>query len=133
MRKAAEDYHRERKGNCAQSVAHAWMDKNPGGGTSVEGFAGCGAGKAPGGLCGAVHASCELAGAEAAETIRREFAEKSGGQLKCREIRAANDPAFQKVVTTWMSSQAYERLRKSSAQELQSETHAQSHSSRTIS
>ncbi|MDD4098517.1 MAG: hypothetical protein PHC30_07085 [Lentisphaeria bacterium] len=89
MRKAAEDYHRERKGNCAQSVAHAWMDKNPGGGTSVEGFAGCGAGKAPGGLCGAVHASCELAGAEAAETIRREFAEKSGGHLKCREIRAA--------------------------------------------
>jgi len=48
-------------------------------------------------------------------------------------VRYMNDPAFQKVVTTWMSSQAYERLRKSSAQELQSETHAQSHSSRTIS
>ncbi len=89
MRKAAEDYHRERKGNCAQSVAHAWNAKNPGGAARVEGLAGCGGGKAPGGLCGALHASCELAGAAAEGTIKREFAEKSGGHLTCREIRAA--------------------------------------------
>jgi len=89
MRKTAEAYHRDRQGNCAQAVAHAWNVKNPGERASVEELAGCGGGKAPGGLCGAVHASCGLAGAAAAETIKREFAEKSGGHLRCKEIRAA--------------------------------------------
>lgn len=89
MKETAEAYHRQRRGNCAQSVAFAWASKHPGAESKVEAYAGCGAGRAPGGLCGAVHASCELAGDGAAESIRRAFAEKTGGHLKCKEIRAA--------------------------------------------
>ena len=88
MKETAQAYHRERLGNCAQSVAHAWDTNNQGGQGSAARFAGCGGGKAPGGLCGALHASCELAGAAAAEAIKHGFAEKSGGPLTCKEIRA---------------------------------------------
>jgi len=52
-------------------------------------LAGCGGGKAPGGLCGALHASCTLAGDAAADQIKSEFSKKSGGLLTCRAIRAA--------------------------------------------
>ena len=89
MKKTASEYHRQRRGNCAQSVAYAWGQKFPGGRGVEEVFAGCGAGRAPGGLCGAVHASCELAGTGAAEAIKQDFAEKTGGLLTCKAIRAA--------------------------------------------
>ena len=88
MRNTAREYHKERRGNCAQSVAFAWGSKYTGGRGVEEAFAGCGAGRAPGGLCGAVYASCELAGLRAADAIKREFAEKSGGHLTCKTIRA---------------------------------------------
>lgn len=89
MKETASEYHRQRRGNCAQSVAFAWGAKNPGGRGVEESFAGYGGGRAPGGLCGAVFAGCELAGADAAEAIKREFAEQSGGVLTCKEVRAA--------------------------------------------
>ncbi len=89
MRKTAQDYHRERRGNCAQSVAYAWNSKNPGAQNSEERFSECGGGQAPGGLCGALHVSCVLAGHADAASMKRKFAEKSGGHLTCREIRAA--------------------------------------------
>ncbi len=89
MKKTASEYHRSKLGNCAQSVAFAWGSKYRGGRGVEEVFAGCGAGRAPGGLCGAVHASCTLAGAAAAEAIKQAFAEKTGGHLTCKEIRAA--------------------------------------------
>lgn len=89
MKTLAQTYHHERRGNCAQSVAFAWNAKNPGAEVSEEAFAGCGGGRAPGGLCGALHASCELAGAGAAEAVKRGFAEKTAGNLTCKEIRAS--------------------------------------------
>ncbi len=89
MKKTASEYYLQRRGNCAQSVAHAWASNNPGSQTSEEAFAGCGRGQAPGELCGALHASCELASAEVAGAIKQAFAEKSGGHLTCREIRTA--------------------------------------------
>jgi hypothetical protein len=89
VKKSASEYHLQRRGNCAQSVAHAWVSKNPCSENSVEAFAGCGRGQAPGGLCGALYASCELAGGAVADAIKQTFAEKSGGHLTCREIRAA--------------------------------------------
>ena len=88
MRETAMAYHRQRRGNCAQSVVHAWDEKHPDRQAGVAAFAPCGGGRAPGGLCGALHAGCALAG-DAAETIKREFSEKSGGVLTCREVRAA--------------------------------------------
>ena len=89
MKKIAGDYHRQRRGNCAQSVAFAWGQKFPGGRGVEDVFAGCGAGRAPGGLCGAVHASCTLAGAAAEQLIKVSFAERTGGHLTCKEIRGA--------------------------------------------
>jgi hypothetical protein len=89
MKKTAGEYYRARKGNCAQAVAFAWGAKHPGGPDAEKAFAGCGAGRAPGGLCGALHAACALAGAAAEEPIKRAFAERTGGLLTCKEIRAA--------------------------------------------
>ncbi len=89
MKRTASEYHKERRGNCAQSVAYAWGTKYMGGRGVEECFAGCGIGRSPGGLCGALYASCELAGLAAAEAIKQSFAEKSGGHLTCKEIRAA--------------------------------------------
>ena len=90
MKKIAGDYHRERRGNCAQSVAFAWGSKFAGARGVEEVFDGCGGGRVPGGLCGALHASCTLAGAEAAEKIKGQFAEKTGGELTCKAIRKEN-------------------------------------------
>lgn len=89
MKKIAGDYHRERRGNCAQSVAFAWGSKFVGARGVEEVFDGCGGGRVPGGFCGALHASCTLAGVKAAETIKGQFAEKTGGHLTCKELRAA--------------------------------------------
>ncbi|HQQ92515.1 MAG TPA: hypothetical protein PLU38_11705 [Kiritimatiellia bacterium] len=89
MKKIAKEFHQQRRGNCAQSVAYAWGQKFPGGRGVEDVFAGCGAGRAPGGLCGAVHASCTLAGTAAEQSIKQSFAEKTGGHLTCKEIRAA--------------------------------------------
>jgi hypothetical protein len=89
MKKTASEYHRQRRGNCAQSVAFAWGSKYPGGRGVEEVFAGYGGGRAPGGLCGAIHASCTLAGKAAEESIKQAFAERTGGHLTCKAIRAA--------------------------------------------
>lgn len=86
MKNTAIEYHQQRRGNCAQSVVFALNLKTQDSRHSEEDFAGYGGGRAPGGLCGAVHASCELAGANA-ETIQKSFAEKTGGFLTCRDIR----------------------------------------------
>jgi len=89
MKKTASEYHRQRRGNCAQSVAFAWGSKFVGGRGAEELFAGCGGGRSPGGLCGAVYASCTLAGSAAEGPIKQAFAEKTGGHLTCKAIRAA--------------------------------------------
>lgn len=91
MKETAQNYHRERRGNCAQSVAFSWGSKKLGGRGVEEVFSGCGGGHAPGGLCGAVFAACELVGPAAAEAVKQAFAEKTGGLLTCREIRAARE------------------------------------------
>ncbi len=89
MKNTAIEHHRQRRGNCAQSVAFAWYSKYPVGRGCEAVFAGCGAGRAPDGLCGALYASCELAGDQAAEAIKRSFMEKTGGRQTCKDIRAA--------------------------------------------
>ncbi len=89
MREHAQNYHRERKGNCAQSVAHAWMEKHTDSRDLLTAFSGCGGGRAPEGLCGALHASCTLAGPSAAKEIKERFAEQTGNHQTCREIRRA--------------------------------------------
>ena len=89
MKKTASEYHKTRRGNCAQSVAFAWGAKFRGGKGVEELFTGYGGGRAPDGLCGALYASCELAGAQAVEAIKQSFAEKTGGHQTCKAIRTA--------------------------------------------
>lgn len=89
MKKIARKFFEQRRGNCAQAVAAAWQDKYSTQAGLEDAFAGSGHGKAPDGVCGALYASCQLAGAESAESIRAGFAERSGGHSTCRDIRRA--------------------------------------------
>ena len=89
MKKIAREYFMQRRGNCAQAVAVAWSEKTPGAPGREAELAGCGHGQAPGGTCGALYASCHLAGEELAESIKDRFMQRSGGHAACREIRAA--------------------------------------------
>lgn len=89
MKKIASEYFMQRRGNCAQSVAAAWAHKNPVVTDRVREFSGCGGGRSPEGTCGALYASCQLAGEPVAESIKARFMQHSGGHVACREIRAA--------------------------------------------
>jgi len=89
MKKTASEHYRQRRGNCAQSVVFAWNTANPGRPANAELFSAYGGGRAPDGLCGALYASCAIAETSVAETIKKSFSEKSGGHVKCREIRKA--------------------------------------------
>ena len=86
MNNKAKEFFIARKGNCAQSVASAWEIKT--GERTSEDFTSCGSGRAPGGLCGALHAACIISG-EKSETLKEKFSVFSGGHVKCRDIRLA--------------------------------------------
>ena len=86
--KAIENYTRYRC-NCAESVAMAWRDTHGSNPDLVGIMRDCGHGRAPGGLCGALYAACQLAGTELAEEIQSRFRDTSGGAITCREIRKA--------------------------------------------
>jgi len=89
MKNTAIEYYSSRQGNCAQAVAEAWHLKTGLGTGMKEQFSGCGGGRAPGGLCGALHAALHFIGDVDSEKARSEFAVRSGGHVKCREIRNA--------------------------------------------
>ena len=86
MKNKAKELFLNRIGNCAESVASAWEIKS--GENVSEDFTSCGSGRAPEGLCGALHAACIIAG-EKAETLRKKFSLFSGGHVRCRDIRLA--------------------------------------------
>lgn len=70
-----------KKHNCAQAVMQGC------GGTpeAVTEMATCGGGRAPGGLCGALHAACLLC-PEQTEAIQAAFAREVGA-LTCHDIK----------------------------------------------
>lgn len=68
-------------GNCAQCVAKAFADD-----AAVKEMAACGGGKAPQGICGALHAALSLAAEEDREEIREAF-RKQTGSILCRELK----------------------------------------------
>lgn len=86
MEDSAIDHFTARRGNCAQAVALAWTDKKEPGSTHAERFIAHGGGRAPEGLCGALHAARELAG-EHKETLTEQFKQKADGHTTCRGIR----------------------------------------------
>jgi hypothetical protein len=88
MQTEARSIYEQRQGNCAWSVAKAFSKHSPQHNVDLDQFADCGHGKAPGSLCGALHAARTLAPASA-EAITKAFSDKTQGHLVCREIRAS--------------------------------------------
>ena len=74
--------------NCAQSVLFAYHRASGDTAISLLDMKAFGGGRAPGGLCGALHAACTIT-PERAESLKTRFAEKTGSVV-CREMRQAN-------------------------------------------
>ncbi|MGN0878031.1 MAG: hypothetical protein ACI4WT_01085 [Oligosphaeraceae bacterium] len=70
--------------NCAQSVASL-----AGADAQVDGLAGYGGGRAPGGLCGALHAALELVPPSRRDDLLRDF-EQAVGNQRCADIKREN-------------------------------------------
>ncbi len=73
--------------NCAQSVLHAIQEGGGQTALSLADFQRLGGGRAPDGLCGALHAACVLAPARA-DQLKAQFAADLGS-VYCRELRTA--------------------------------------------
>ena len=73
--------------NCAQSVLYAWREVSGDTSIALADLKPFGGGRAPGGLCGALHTACVVA-PDRAEALKRAFAARLGS-LYCKELRAA--------------------------------------------
>lgn len=73
--------------NCAQSVLHAWREITGDKSVALADLKPFGGGRAPDGLCGALHAACLIAPARA-DALKSAFAARLGS-VDCRELRAA--------------------------------------------
>ncbi len=77
--------------NCAQAVLYAYQQVVGPTPISLADMKRFGGGRAPGGLCGALHAACVLA-PDKAERLKTRFAETTGS-VCCKDIRTANQHA----------------------------------------
>jgi len=73
--------------NCAQAVLHAWRAVSGDTSIALADLKPFGGGRAPDGLCGALHAACMVAPGRA-EALKQNFAARLGSRY-CRELRAA--------------------------------------------
>ena len=76
--------------NCAQAVLKAFQEKFSLPDEAVAEFKACGAGRAPGGSCGAFHAAksvLEKHSPEKCKDLENKFTAEAGS-TKCKEIRA---------------------------------------------
>lgn len=89
MKDFAKNFHAEHRGNCAMAVAAAWIDAHGLDPNEIEAFKSCGAGRAEGGMCGALYAAIHYLPQKKAEIVR-EFEKGAGGTL-CKEIRPKKD------------------------------------------
>lgn len=80
--------------NCSQTVYAAFRPEDSAG---LEELAKCGGGKAPGDVCGSLHAALKLCPDSAENDVRAKFAEAAGSQL-CREIKAVHRTPCEKCV-----------------------------------
>ena len=72
--------------NCAQAVLAAYHDATGDRTLPIAALKPCGGGRAPDGLCGALHAACVLA-PDRADAIKAAFLARIGA-LRCKEIEA---------------------------------------------
>ena len=89
MKEYAKDYHAKHLGNCAMSVAAAWLNAHQGDMSEVESFRSCGGGRAEGGLCGALYAALQYCPAQK-DKITEEFRKRCNGTL-CSELRPSKN------------------------------------------
>lgn len=75
--------------NCAQAVLHAGREVSGDTSIPLAGLKPFGGGRAPGGLCGALHAAC-VAAPGRTEALKSAFATRLGS-LYCRALRAAGE------------------------------------------
>jgi hypothetical protein len=73
--------------NCAQSVLHAWREVSGDKTLTLADLKPFGGGRAPEGICGALHAAC-LTAPDRADALKMAFAARLGS-LYCKELRAA--------------------------------------------
>jgi hypothetical protein len=73
--------------NCAQSVLHAWREVSGDKSIALADLKLFGGGRAPDGLCGALHTACMIA-PDRADALKQNFAARLGS-LYCKELRAA--------------------------------------------
>lgn len=73
--------------NCAQAVAYKYaslLGITPE--EALDRFAACAAGRAPGGLCGALYAAQQIVPSQAGH-VQERFAQVTGGHLTCADIK----------------------------------------------
>ncbi|NTV29071.1 MAG: hypothetical protein HGA80_03210 [Candidatus Omnitrophica bacterium] len=77
--------------NCAQSIVGAFADRVLAGTDEVGDLSHCGGGRAPEGVCGALHAARVLLSGSDPRSIKECEDEllRHAGSLNCREIRSA--------------------------------------------
>lgn len=73
--------------NCAQAVLHAWREVSGDTSIALADVKTFGGGRAPDGLCGALHTAC-LVAPDWAEALKQNFAARLGS-LYCKELRTA--------------------------------------------
>ena len=73
--------------NCAQSVLHAWHEVSTDKSIALADLKPFGGGRAPEGICGALHAAC-LVAPDHTEALKQNFAARLGS-FYCKELRAA--------------------------------------------
>jgi Putative redox-active protein (C_GCAxxG_C_C) len=73
--------------NCAEAVLYAYQTISGDTAIAISDMKRLGSGRAPGGLCGALHAAC-IAAPDRAERLKARFAEIAGSVV-CKEIRRA--------------------------------------------
>lgn len=92
LKKATETLHGEQMYNCAQSVValcgHVEL---------CDEMKQCGGGRAPEGLCGALHAALLLVPEDKREEVRQAFALEAGAE-KCRDIKGTTGTSCQMCV-----------------------------------
>ncbi len=87
IHEAVHSYTRE-KLNCAQSILKAYRHRKDITQHEIDAARALGGGRAPGGVCGALHAALLLLDGNATkESVRVSFIERAGSE-QCREIRA---------------------------------------------
>jgi predicted Fe-Mo cluster-binding NifX family protein len=84
--------------NCAQSVIYAAQEALGENGPAMDDFKAMGGGRAPEGICGALHAACAAA-PEAASALKMQFAAKTGATT-CHDLKRVHKvPCEQSVAT----------------------------------